>query len=327
VGPVRFEFSPQTVSIFTAIPCTVHCAKWCQPCKRQERDNDDGDDRISFVYTEDPQPVEYDQFGRVVDTLPCTTFTDSTGKLRTIRGYHTTDEIWSIIQRNNPPGVQQSYAASGFGGAIHGRSQIQQVLTSWRERIGTSPVEFAWRRTGGQTFPLIHQQPKQWSCQNILGSLGEFSIEAPGSKLPVQPISIGYRRSVSGLELTGKVTVAESLLGFPGDSGSASQSSMADPSQIGPMTILTIVQVVQGVISILNPHVDLTLGGTVSATCQLAADRDELTINFRDMPGVKIVAWFTFNLSVKSLVITPENVHLEFSGSRWVKSRDLRVEQ
>ena len=69
---------------------------------------------------------------------------------------------------------------------------------------------------------------------------------------------------------------------------------------------------------------DLLLGGNVSASAVLLGET--ITVDFQQCPSVKLVALFTFHLSVKQVVITEENVHVEFGGSRLVKSRDFAVE-
>ena len=324
VVPMKFEFAPQTVSVFSVVPCTVHGADWCEHCERQERDNDEGDDRVSFAYTYDPSPT---------GVYPCTTYVDATGQLRVINGYHTTDQIWQIIQRNNPPGIQQRYAATGAGGTLHARQYIQTAIDRWRYEIGAtkadgSPVKVqaAWRRTGGQTFPLIHQKPEQWTFQNVMGTLGEFSFVAPGSKLPSPEMSLQYRRSNGQIRVTGELFLTDAQAGFPGDALSASGPQMAAPVGFGPMEVLEILKVIQGIISLLNPQADLTLGGQVTATCWLDDAKSEIHVEFQEGPALRVVAWWTFNLSVKSLVISPENIHIEFGGSKLIKSRDIRVE-
>ena len=223
---------------------------------------------------------------------------------------------------------QQNVATAGYGGSLHGRRQIVEALAWWRQNIGIVPVDFSWKRTGGQTFPLLHQKPDQWTCLNIMGTLGEFSIEAPGSKLPIQPITLGYRRGIDGnMLLRGEVLIHESQLGFPGDGKPSQATFSAQPAGLGPMTILTIASTIQALWQVLHPSVDLTLGGTVSAMCKLDEQQDKLTIEFRDCPSIRVQAWFTFDLKAKRLVIEPTNIHLDVDGSRFVKSRDIRVEE
>ncbi len=78
------------------IQCTVHTASWCVPCHEQQKSNGPGDERISFTYTNDPAPT--DPNGN--NSIPCTTFRDRDGKLLAIRGQHTTEQIWKIVEFN-----------------------------------------------------------------------------------------------------------------------------------------------------------------------------------------------------------------------------------
>jgi hypothetical protein len=240
-----------------------------------------------------------------------------------VTGYQTATQLLTCLGAEEH---QKSYASTGIGGAIKARPQITAALTWWKENIGTAPVEFAWRRTGAQTFPLLHQRPEQWTCENVLGTLGEFSLEAPNSKLSIQPITLGYRRANGLIVLRPEIAIHETQLGFPGDK-TRHASGAATPSGFGPTTILTIASTIQAIWEILHPQIDLTLGGTITAKCTLDEVRNELSIDFKDAPGVKIQAWFQFDLKAKKLTFSEENVRIDFEGSKWIKSRDIRVEQ
>ena len=87
--------------------------------------------------------------------------------------------------------------------------------------------------------------------------------------------------------------------------------------------MLTIVSVIRGVWSILNPSADLQLGGNVSATAVLTGDT--LAIDFQQCPSVRLVALFTFQLGVKRVEITDSTVRVLFSGSRFIKERTFTV--
>ena len=144
------------------------------------------------------------------------------------------------------------------------------------------------------------------------------------------------------VELIGKVSIDERRLGFPGDVITSSlpvanqivEASLierrAAPAGFGPMALLSIASTIKAIAELLNPHVDLTLGGTVSATFLLDDVKDEFTVTFKDCPGIKIVEWFTFDLKAKRLTVfpvsNPSTVRIELDGSRWIKSRDLRID-
>jgi hypothetical protein len=89
------------------------------------------------------------------------------------------------------------------------------------------------------------------------------------------------------------------------------------------MGMWTIASVVRDIFALLNPTCDLQLGGNVAATGVLKGDT--LTIDFQQCPSVKLVALFTFQLSVKRVEITEQSVRVVFTGSRFVKERTFQV--
>ena len=328
-GPVeqRFQFLCYTAD---GIPEQT----WCAPCNRYHRVNKHGDDRAQIEYTtvETPKIWEHGHWRHA--RRPCTTWTDSSGQTRYVEGFATLDELIEKASKpeNDPPNTR-GYSATGFAGTIKAKPQITQAFAYWREHIGTTKpdgtpvkVRVIFRRTGGQTFPLIHAKPKQWSFKNIFGELGEFVFEAPGSKLPVNPIRLGYRRDGDDIALIGEIKVKPVQFGLPGDTIHASGAVYGEPAGFGPLTILTIVSLVRDIVAILNPTCDLTLGGQLSATVYLDESRNCLQIDFEDAPQIKLVMLWQFDLGIRQLIITPDKLHVEFSGSNWVKSRDFVVE-
>ena len=306
---------------------------WCTHCPEYRAIYGEGDNRIRMEYSDEVPPDGIEHY-------PALRFTGADGKLRfpaDKRGHYwipeTLDQLADIVERNGPEKPAHAIASSGFGGVLHARGHIAQAQAWWIQNVGStkadgSPVKvsFAWRRTGGQMFPLLHQQPKQWSCKNIMGTLGEFEFDAPGSKLPITPILIGYRCIGSQFSLRGEISIPQAQLGFPGDAV-PNATYGAQPAGFSPMTILTIVQVIQGISSLLNPTVDLTLGGQVSADIWFDDKKQCFVVEFHDLPGIKIVAWWQFDLKVKSLTVSTTNVHIEVDGSRIIKSRDIAVQE
>ena len=332
-SPVQTAPNPDVMYATIYTGEDVHGIGWCKNCIKLHEQWGDGNEDLKLIWSTALAPKGPQIYPAIrwigrngKDWYP------SDGRENYVRPA-SLEMLADIIDKSAggfAPENHQNVAATGYGGAFHGRRYITDALAYWRQNIGTVPVEFSWKRTGGQTFPLLHQQPDQWTCKNIMGTLGEFSIESPGSKLPVQPIILGYRAGANGkLRLRGEVEIDETQLGFPGDKSNsqATFDSSSQPAGFGPATILTIASTIQALWQILHPSVDLTLGGTVSATCRLDETQDRLTIEFRDCPGVKISAWFQFDLKAKRVVIEPTNIHLDVDGSRLVKSRDIRVEE
>lgn len=313
VEPMQFNPVQSATIVDERMEVTVHSATWCSHCLRMKADNGDGDERIRFIYTDEPAP------GR---SIPCSVFTDCTGARRYFEGYYSTQSAWDKIQRNNPPTVRnQTIAASGFGGTIKGSSQIRQSFDWWKSNIGESVKASAqWDRTGGQTFPLLAKG--DWSALAVFGRYGHVSLSAKGAKgLTVDSLGFGYR--VDGDDITldlDPVTLKGFGMSLEPD---IRESRISESAGFGPTTIITILQVARGVWSLLNPTCDLQLGGNVSATAVLTGD--VLAIDFQQAPSIKIVALFTFQLSVNRVEISERNIHVEFGGSRLIKSRDFVV--
>lgn len=335
---ITFESTPLAVSGPKPLQAqlVIRSVADCKPCERQHREVERKLRPLKWTIGEsDTDQIKYEHFVSGPDiTFPWIILYQNGQQIGEWHGYQTTEFLSTeLLNAWNTARDVPTVAAAGFGGTLKARSYIESSLSWWRNTIGTTKpdgtptkAQVAWRRTGGQTFPLLHQKPEQWSCANIMGSLGEFSFEAPGSLLPVPEVLVGYRRSMGRISLRGDVSIDEQQLGFPGDLQSTAANMEATPAGIGPMELLTILQTVKAIVSLLNPQVDLTLGGQITATCWLDDPNDTLHVEFHDAPRIKVVEWFTFDLGVKELTASPTNAHLGFDGSRWIKSRDLRVE-
>ena len=157
----------------------------------------------------------------------------------------------------------------------------------------------------------------------VFGKFGHVQMSANGAaKLPIQSLGFGYKVdgdditidadpvTLKGLGATLNPTIKHSL-------------QVGAPSEIGPGTVLTIVSVIRGVWSLLNPTADLQLGGNVSATAVLTGDT--LAVDFQQCPSIKLVALFTFQLRVERVEITETSLRVLFGGSRLVKERTFAV--
>lgn len=309
----------------------LHGLGWCQNCGPLKNRWQDGNDRISLTWSQD--------VANGPQIYPAIRFTNDTGlegyPAQLINGRQTyfvpgsLDDLLRFVRAHcGDPG--QSYSSTGLAGTINARSSVVAAVEAWKTHIGATDqsgrpivVTFCWRRTGGQTFPILHAQPKLLTCQNIFGTLGEFTVDAPGSRLPVHPLLLGYRRANGQLLLRGEVTIPESRLGLPGDSAEIVTFGDGSPNTIGPMTVWTIFTVIKDLVAILNPTCDLTLGGQVTAAARL--DGDSIHIDFIDCPSIKLTALFTFDLGIKRVILSSNNVHVDFTGSRIIHSRDFSI--
>lgn len=221
--------------------------------------------------------------------------------------------------------------AVGQGGTIHARSRIRQMLTWFHDNIGEGvKAELRWDRSGAQSFPLLAKG--DWSAMALFGGYGHMQLSASGAKnLPIQSLGFGYR--VDGEDITFDVDPVTmkglaSLLGQESVKNDAkSQAGYAPSSPVpeaGLVTIWSVFSIVRDIWSLLHPSCDLQLGGNLSATAVISGNA--LTVDFHHCPSIRLVALFTFNLVVKRVVITASNVHVDFSGSRIVQSRDFGVD-
>ena len=320
-NPVSENVEPLTATIYTAEQ--FNGDGWCSRCNILKRDWGNGDDRLKLVWSRDRVP----EGGEAI--YPAIRF-------QGIRGYSmpsdeagrylipaSLGELTAIVEKHSGEAqTSQAVAGSGAAGAIHAKSQIKAVLSWWRANIGEGVrAECRWDRSGAQTFPLLAKG--DWSALAVFGKFGHVQMSANGAaKLPIQSLGFGYKVdgdditidadpvTLKGLGATLNPTIKHSL-------------QVGAPSEIGPGTVLTIVSVIRGVWSLLNPTADLQLGGNVSATAVLTGDT--LAVDFQQCPSIKLVALFTFQLRVERVEITETSLRVLFGGSRLVKERTFAV--
>ena len=321
IEPITANVEPLTATVYTAEQ--VNGEGWCGRCNILKRDWGNGDDRLRLVWSRDRVP----EGGEAI--YPAIRF-------HGLKGYSmpsdhagrylipaSLGELTAIVEKHSGEAqTSQAVAGSGAAGAIHAKSQIKAVLSWWRANIGEGVrAECRWDRSGAQTFPLLAKG--DWSALAVFGKFGHVQMSANGAaKLPIQSLGFGYKVdgdditidadpvTLKGLGATLNPTIKHSL-------------QVGAPSEIGPGTVLTIVSVIRGVWSLLNPTADLQLGGNVSATAVLTGDT--LAVDFQQCPSIKLVALFTFQLRVERVEITETSLRVLFGGSRLVKERTFAV--
>lgn len=314
--PASENIEPLTATIYTAEQ--FNGDGWCGRCNTLKRDWGNGDERLRLVWSRDRVPEGGEAIYPAIRFHGTQGYSQPADKAGQYYIPRTLGELASIVEKHSGQAqASKAVAPSGAAGAIHAKSQIQSVFAWWRSNIGEGvKAECRLDRSGAQTFPLLAKG--DWSALAVFGKYGHVNMSAIGAvNLPVQSLGFGYK--VDGED----ITIDADPITLKGFGKTLSPATQATPSEVGPGTVLTIVSVIRGVWSLLNPHVSLTLGGNVSATGVLSGDT--LTIDFQQGPAVKIESLFTFSLGVKQVVITDKNVHVEFSGSRFVKSRDFAV--
>lgn len=318
-GPMRLEVSETFgASQFQQLECVTHSKPWCQPCHRMQRLNGSGNERLKITYTDDDVP------GLSGYTIPITTFADGEGKQRYIEGVKTVDELTTIIEKNGG-GQSQSYAATGSAGAIHGSSQIRSLLNSWRQYVGENvSVSATLDRTGAQSLPLLARG--DWTWIALLGPSGHFQVESNGWKFPVNHAGFAYR--VRGDDVTvdpDAMTLQGLLRQYPLNPKSQAVGAMPYGLFVidDIITIGAFISAIHTIVDLLHPSVDLILPGQIAGSAVLKGD--VLTVDFSQPVTIKAKWIFTFQLAVKRVVISESNIHVDFSGSGWITSRDFAV--
>jgi hypothetical protein len=338
--PLSIELPDSSKQSGGVVRPVIYSASWCLPCKPYRKECGEAFDDIDSQWVDiDVGPVPPD-VAKLMATLnesnqgniPLTTFIDVDGKLRWHVGPLTKQSLKAMIARSNPPVMREAPHSNAVGskrgqlapsaGTIRGRERIIAALDFIRSRVGEGvPMRFEWDRTGAQALPLLHGAA--WTPLAIYGKSGEFRLSATGAiNLPVADVSLGYRFATDGkLRLRGETEIDASVLDWTkGDVASAGDSKAVG---VDPMTILTVVSVLNGIWQALHPTADLTLGGNIA--CEAVLNGDNLAVKFSQAPSVRVVAWFTFNLGIESVDISSERVRVGFSGSRWIKERTLEV--
>ncbi|WP_157606128.1 hypothetical protein [Schlesneria paludicola] len=325
---------PKVAAVSEVKPAQLVIEVWesgCPHCVRQERDivrilgklgwtiGNSNADQIQFVII--PQ----------TKAAPQSVLYQNGIEVKRWEGYQDPATLSVELRRawdESPPSSEQ-ISAVGSAGAIQGKSQIRTLLDWFACNVGEGvKAEIRWDRSGAQSFPLLAKG--DWSAVALFGKFGHIKLSAVGAaNLPLE--TIGFTYVVDGDDITfdvDAVTIRGLALRLGPDSQNPRSMMPAEtapaPSQIGLVSVWTVLSVVRDIWRLLHPSCDLQLGGNVSASAVLLDDM--LAIDFQQMPSIRLVALFTFQLGVKRIEITESNIHVEFSGSRLVKSRDFKVQ-
>lgn len=336
IPPMRMQVTvPAAGGSIQKLRTLTVTGKYCHPCHLQREENGDGNDKVQHDYIDIDDAKADKDLERALsltgDYLPMTTWRDGNGTLRYISGKYTTAQILEIMHRprNTPPMAgQQNISQFGPAGTIHASAQIRQGIKYLRKYVDDgNAVAFIWDRNGAGQVSLF--ATKDWTTLQLFGNTGRIELNCPGIKLPVTSLGMGYR--IVGRDLLIDAEPVR-LIGLA-DKLSPSNKSQAMRMTATPVGIIGIDDVlevywifsmIRDLASILMPSCDLILPGQIS--CSTVLNGDEITVDFSQPVTVRLVALFTFNLAVKRVVVTEKNVHVEFSGSRWIHSRDFAVQ-
>lgn len=298
----------------------------CKPCEKFVATNGDGDERIAFEYLDaDKLPADLAQVMQVAQVSPTAIWHDANGTLRYASGFRATDDLYALIQRNNPPQPEFRSYGAGYSASIDAGPQIDTLFQFWRERIGEGiEATFRWDRGQSNSMNLLHL--KDWSDKDIFGSIGRIAVSAKGAiSLPVEALAFTYQIIGDDIRVDAdSITIAGLAKSLRVNQSAASQGGFGviglDDAVIGYQAL----QLISGIMSLLWPQFDLVLPATIEAKAKLQGDT--ISVIFSSAPSVRIVMLFRFTVSVSSVeIVQGKYVRLNFSGSRWIRSKEFAI--
>jgi hypothetical protein len=224
---------------------------------------------------------------------------------------------------------QHPMQASGSAGAIACGQQIRNGAVYWRKYVGEgNDVHISLSRNGAASVPLLHA--KDWDVKSLWGSDFRIEIQAPNAvNLPTKEMGVSCR--IRGQDLMPTIDPF-TLKGYARYLAPMQQSVAvygAEGQVVGiigiddALFIWSVVSMMRDIFALLRPSVDLMLPENISFTVRL--DGDKFNVRFDSGPTVKLVWLFTFALKINTVTVSPTLIHAEFSGSRFIKSRDFQV--
>ncbi len=330
--PMAMSF-PKVAVVSEVLPAQLVIGvrnKGCAPCKRLEKDiasiltpkgwqiGDGSQDQIQFVHLDD------DQFA------PKITLYQNGQILKTWDGYQDPAMLSRELRLawdgagEHPQAVSM---ANGVAGAIQASTQIRNTLDYFRRYVGEgnqTTLEWDCNRDGKMSLFAMGE----WTAPLIFGTDGRIELAAPNAiNLPVKQLAFAYRIRGSDVIVDGDPVA---LRGLADKLGTAKGSQIVGAMPVGIVGIddmllwYNVFSMFRDIFSLLHPSCDVVLPGQIIANATL--NGDSLIVAFDKAPSVKLVWLFTFSLTVKRVTISQSNIHVEFSGSRWIKSRDFAVQ-
>jgi len=295
---------------------TAYSGKNCKYCKQAYDLVGEGDDRFIIDWTEDELPLHIKRRLGPGYNFPVFVAELEDGSVIWPKFWALYDKDTLYRALSRPTATKNvTYAASGVGGVIHGKAQIQKSFKWIEKNIGDDVViSLDLKRTGAQTFPF--KQGTDWSYKAFLGGMGEANLKINGAKnLMFSELSTSYKTfsDRDDLDLNTKIVIKNF-----GKNLTSSQIEKLDP-----ITISIIFQTLNFLYQVINPKIDLQVPGDLSA--DIAFKGDKVDVEFKKMPYIHVSAWWNFNLGVKNISLTDSEAVLNFTGSRWIKSRKLTI--
>lgn len=337
--PMRLIMTPQGLPpISEPLPSQLVIRGWakgCVSCDRLKRDvktilgplkwriGETEDSQIQFVTIPTTQPA------------PSITLYQNGVVLKEWEGYQDPNMLSRELARawTSAPVPAHPVPMSAVAGAIQAGSQTQHMFDYFRQYIGEgNQSTFTWDRNGSDSINLLSKT--DWTGKALFGTNGRIQLDSPRAiNLPVKTFVFDYL--IRGADVTldaGPVTI-------PGLADRMTISEHPQAVGAGPVGLIgiddllladQIFNLVKDIASLLWPTCDLQLPDQVMANAVL--NGNVVTVTFDKGPSVCIKMLFRFQLKVTSVTFTPPtdtahgNVHVEFTGSRFIRSRDFSIQ-
>lgn len=254
------------------------------------------------------------------ESYPVLTWRDAHGDVRVVNGYHSEAELVDKIERNNPSSRIQP-TASGFGGTLKAREQIQAALAKWSQFLGDGDVlTVIWDRTGG-SLNLLKAQTR--TTQMICGPFGHLKVSGLPPQWRIENSNVGVIYRLDSGKPEFDVDPFKIDYAVSSSTGEPLVATFIDPISIG----FDIYDLAVLVYDILNPKASFALGQVVSFTLQIKDGAFLLTFT-GTLPQVHVAEYFEWQLPVKTITTDPSSVLITFGPQEYlfpIKDRRISV--
>lgn len=297
---------------------------WCQNCATLKAAWGEGNEDIELVWLTDALEEEA--------TYPAIRFQDNNGGWKmpcdrrgNYRIPRSLGELCDIIDAVNGKFERPAIEATGKSAAIQASAQIQQGIDQWAKFVGRgNPVRLSFSGNHIDTLSLLSQK---YDMMDIVGTEGRIEIDVPQSTaVPTKDLAFNYQIVGTGMRFDADPFV---IPDFKKYLEQPNQRAYGDGyGVIGIDDALlwwSIYSMCKDVVAILSPSVDMQLPPQISCTVTLVDDTFHLVFDKGHTIGIKATWLFSIRLQVQEVTVNTRNIHAEFSGSRWIRSRDFEV--
>lgn len=332
LSQIRLEISAAAVPVGVPVPraqLIVESIDGCRPCLRLKQEIRDILGPKGWTIGEDEAAQIRFHQGTEDSTYPRISLLQNGELIDRWYGYQDPGFLSQRLRQSWESAREpvQGITSAGSAGTIHGRRQIRQGIDHLRKYVGDGhTVTVIWERSEARLNLLAGLN---WETKDLWGMSGRIQLDAPTAiQLPVRSFSTGYQIVGRDVKLTPEPFVLIGLAELMGPKTNRVRASMPQPAQIAilddSLLLYSVAQMLQAVFDLLHPSADFVIPDQLIATMTLTDD--SIIVDFEKSPSVCLKWLFTFNLAVKRVEVSESNAHVDFTGSRIIKSRDFRVQ-